>query len=71
MDNKMDKDLKQIIENAEERAQHVYDTTAAVRKSFENGRPNSSKESTVEGTLKAARSIVSKYIPRGYVRRSA
>ena len=66
----MDKDLKQIIENAEKRADQIIGSTQPIRDSFAYGRPNSSTESTVSGTLTAFKKIVTGYIPKGYTRPS-
>jgi hypothetical protein len=69
-DENMDKHLNEIIENAKKRAAEITGTTAAVRGSFAIGRPNSSKESTQEGTLRAFETIVSAHTPKGYTRKS-
>jgi hypothetical protein len=64
----MDKSIEQVIENAKKKANEIIGSTAAIRESVAAGRPNSSPESTVEGTLKAMKIIVDNHTPTGYTR---
>ena len=61
----MGADNKKIIEDSKAEAARVINETADLRKEFAVGRPNSSQESTVEGTLEAFSNIVNDFNP-GY-----
>jgi hypothetical protein len=62
----MDQELAQVIENAKKTAKDIIGSTAAIRKSVASGRPNSSQESTVVGTISAMKVIVDNYVPTWY-----
>jgi hypothetical protein len=64
----MDKNVQIVIENSKREARELIKSTSEMRKSFAVGRPNSSQESTVEGTLEAFSVLVSKFNP-GYTPR--
>jgi hypothetical protein len=62
----MKEDLVQVIENATLTAKKIIGSTEAIRNSVAQGRPNSSSESTVNGTLNAMNVIVDNYVPTWY-----
>jgi len=64
----MDNDVEIIIENSKREAQRLINSTSEIRKAFAVTRPNSSGESTVEGTLQAFSVLVSEFNP-GYTPR--
>lgn len=55
----MNDQLQRIIESSKAGADEIIKSTEQIRKSFAAGRPNTSQESTVEGTLAAFSVIVS------------
>ncbi len=57
--------IQVIIENAKKDAEVLINNTVDVRKGVAKGRPNSSPESTVDGTLKVFAELVSGFNP-GY-----
>jgi len=59
----MNNNIEKIIESAQKEAEEILKSTSEIRKAFVVGRPNSSKESTVEGTLEAFSVIVSSFNP--------
>ena len=61
----MDNNVKAIIESSKANAEKLINSTFEIRKAFAVGRPNSSQESTVEGTLEAFALLVSEFNP-GY-----
>ena len=64
----MDNNVKDVIENSKMEAEKLIRLTSEVRKAFAVGRPNSSQESTIEGTLEAFSVLVSDFNP-GYTPR--
>lgn len=59
----MNDNTKNVIDNAKKKAEAIFNSTSEVRKAFVVGRPNSSQESTVDGTLEAFSVIVSSFNP--------
>jgi hypothetical protein len=59
----MNDNNKIVIENAKKQAEEIFKSTSEIRKAFVVGRPNSSQESTVDGTLEAFSVIVSAFNP--------
>ena len=57
-----------VIENSKMEAEKLVSSTSEIRKAFAIGRPNSSQESTVDGTLEAFGVLVSEFNP-GYTPR--
>jgi hypothetical protein len=57
--------INAAIENSKRKAKKIVNSSAAIRKAYGAGHPNSAKESTAEGALKALSFIVSKFNP-GY-----
>jgi len=64
----MDNNVKTVIEHSKREAEKLILLTSEIRKAFVVGRPNSSQESTVEGTLEAFSALVSDFNP-GYTPR--
>jgi hypothetical protein len=64
----MDRNVKAVIENSKQEAEKLIKLSSEMRKAFVVGRPNSSQESTVDGTLEAFSVLVSKFNP-GYTPR--
>ncbi len=64
----MDNNVKILIENSKKEAEKLVNATSEIRKAFAVGRPNSSQESTVDGTLEAFSVLVSEFNP-GYTPR--
>ena len=55
--------LDTLIENAKKTADKIIGSTAPIRKAYSEGRPNSSPESTVDGTLKAFQVVLDNFYP--------
>jgi hypothetical protein len=64
----MDNNVKTVIENSKIEAEKLIHSTSEIRKAFAVDRPNSSQESTVDGTLEAFSVLVSQFNP-GYTPR--
>jgi hypothetical protein len=54
----MDDDLNRIIEDSKRQAAQIVSSTGGIRAALADGRPNSSTESTVAGTLEAFAEIM-------------
>lgn len=52
------KTLEQTVADAEAKAKKIIEQSAPIRDDFAAGRPNSSEESTAEGTLRALEIIL-------------
>lgn len=59
----MNDSIKAVIEKSLKQADEIVASTSEIRKAFVVGRPNSSQESTVEGTLEAFAVITSAFNP--------
>ena len=53
--------LDELLEFSRKRASEIIGTTEPIRDEFREGRPNSSDESTTEGTLSALQVILSQF----------
>ena len=60
----MDINIKKISENSQKQAEKLVDASAELRAALAVVRPNSSQESTVDGTLQAFDIIVSALVPK-------
>lgn len=63
---KMNLNLQAVIEKSLKQADEIVASTSEIRKAFVVGRPNSSQESTVAGTLEAFSVIVTTLTPSGF-----
>jgi hypothetical protein len=57
--------VKTVIENSKRKAKEIVNSSAKIRETYAVGRPNSARESSAEGGLKAFAIIISKFNP-GY-----
>ncbi|HEY3762919.1 MAG TPA: hypothetical protein VGN23_14330 [Verrucomicrobiae bacterium] len=56
----MNSNIETVIKRANKEAAAIIKSTAGIRNTFAVGRPNSSQESTVAGTLKSFEFILSR-----------
>jgi len=56
-------DIQIIIDSAKKRAVEIIRATKKVRDAYSDGRPNSSQESTVDGTLRAFKALIADFDP--------
>jgi hypothetical protein len=62
----MKKSIEEILKNASKQADALDAKTGKIQESFASGRTNSSKPSTVAGTLRALKIIVENHTPTAY-----